>query len=63
VLINVIDHFESLSVKLGLLDEEIGDWGLDVVVDHLLPLRASDCIVLGSDESFGIGAGRVRMAA
>ena len=38
------DHLEPLSVKPGFLDKEVGDWGLDVVVDNLLPPSAGDGI-------------------
>jgi len=42
ILIEMRDHLEPLSVKLGFLDEEVGDGGLDIVVDNLLP-PASGC--------------------
>jgi hypothetical protein len=57
ILIDMRDHFEPLAVKPGFLDEEVGDWGLDVVVDNLLPPSAGDGVGICREEKFGVGTG------
>ena len=54
------DHLKSLSVKLGFLDEEVGDWGPDKVMDHLFPPSAGNGIGFCHEEDFGVGTRAVR---
>jgi len=58
ILIDIRNHLEPLSVKPGFLDKEVGDWGLDVVVDNLLPPSAGDSVGICHEEEFGVGTGR-----
>ena len=51
------DHLESLSVKPGFLDEDVRDWGLDVVVDNLLPPSTGNGIGFHREEDFRVGTG------
>ncbi len=57
ILIDMRDHLEPLSVKPGFLDEEVGDRGLDVVVDNLLPPSAGDGVGICHEEDLGVGTG------
>ncbi len=51
------DHLEPLSVKPGFLNEEVGDWGFDLVVENLLPPSAGDGVGVCREEDFGVGTG------
>ena len=51
------DHLEPLSVKPGFLNEEVKDWGFDVVVDNLLPPSAGDGIGGCPEEDLVVGTG------
>jgi hypothetical protein len=57
ILIDVRNHLEPLSVKPGFLDKEVGDWGLDVVVDNLLPPSAGNGIGVCREEDLGVRTG------
>ena len=57
----MFDHFQPLSVKSGLFDEQVGDRGLAVIVDDLFPPCAGHSIALQGDKELGIRAGAVRM--
>ncbi len=57
ILINMCDHLEPLSVKPEFLDEEVRDWGLDVVVDNLLPPSAGDGFGICREEDLGVRTG------
>ena len=46
ILIDVFDHFEPLFVKSGLFEKQVGDRGLDVIVDDLLPPVAGNSVTL-----------------
>jgi hypothetical protein len=63
ILINVLDHFESLSVEAGFFDKEVRDWWLDVKVDDFLPPCAGDGVSRRGDEELGVETRGVRVAA
>ena len=56
------NHFKPLSVESGLFDKQVGDRGLGVIIDDLLPPGAGNSITFQGDKELGIRAGAVQMA-
>ena len=58
----MVDHFEPLSIELGLFDEQVGERGLDVIIDDLLPPGIGNNVTRQGVKELGIRAGSVRIA-
>ncbi len=52
------NHLEPLSAKPGFLDKEVGDWGLDIIVDNLLSPSAANGVGFCCEKDFGAGTGK-----
>ena len=63
ILIDMFNHFEAFLIKPRFFNKQVGDRGLDVVFQDLLPLTAGNLVVFGHDECLGDKAGEVGRAA